>query len=220
MTSRVISCVAVALAVFAVACGDDIEPTAGRFDEANGDESSPTPTRETKPSSPGATTPAPGSGEPSPALPGDPAPPEQPTDPVTARTCSTAKDLGTISGDYGTGQVVAQGNCNDWVKVRVTEDVKYPVPDALEITATLISPNPDDFDLIAYVNAEADALECTTPTMKSELPSGRSDVLKLQWGEVYSANASDDSRTVSFEIRKKTPGCSVGQWSLLVQGNY
>lgn len=226
MTSRVMPFLAFALAAFAVACGDDSEPTAGRFDESNEDPSTAPPAAKPKSdagapktSSPSGSPSDPDS-QPAPGAPGDPTPPTRPSDPTPARACTTARDLGTISGDTEAGQVVAQGNCSDWVKVRVTEDDHYPVADPLKVTATLVSPNPDDFDLYAYVNEAADAVECSTVTAKSELPVSRSDVVKLSWGETYTANASDDSRTVTFEIRKKTQGCSVGQWSLVVDGNY
>jgi hypothetical protein len=215
------------LALFAVACGADTEQTTGRFDDESNSSGNEDPTaapRKASSSSGGAAAPAPGTPEgapePTPALPGDPAPPSKPVDPTpTARTCSGARDLGTISGDVGADQVVAQGNCSDWVKVRVTEKNTYPVGDSLEVTATLVSPSPDDFDVYAYVNEAADAIECSTVNIKSDLPASRSDVIKVEFGETYWPNASDDSRTVTFEVRKKTAGCSVGSWSLLVQGN-
>jgi hypothetical protein len=220
MTSRVTACLVVALAVAAVACGDDTGPTAGRFEDESVEGEGPPPAAADPKAASTQDPAAPKDGQPSPAAPGDTNPPAPPTDPAVARACSTARDLGTLSGDTGSAQIVANGNCNDWVKIRVTEDYNYPLPQAMRVTATLLSPNPDDFDLFAFVNEASDVRECSTVTGKSELPASRSDVVKLSWGEAYITNTSDDARTVSFEVRKKTPGCSMGQWSLVLQGNY
>lgn len=220
MTSRGVASLAVALALAAVACGEDTGPTAGRFEDESIEGAGAPPTA-ADPDGPGATTPPPtDETSPTPGAPGDPTPPAPPTDPGVARACGSARDLGTLSGDTGSAQIVASGTCSDWVKVRVTEDYTYPLPQAMRVTATLLSPNPDDFDLYALVNTAADAVECSTVAGKSELPASRSDVVKVTWGEAYITNTSDDARTVTFEVRKKTPGCSVGQWSLVVQGNY
>lgn len=230
MRLRVLLPFAALLSVSAAACAAETEEKTGRFDdesntsgEGNQDDESPAPRASSSTPAPGTTTspttPPGNEPAPTPGLPGDPTPPSTPTDPTPVRTCGAARDLGTISGDVGADQVVAQGNCSDWVKVRVTENNKYPVGDALEVSATLVSPSGEDFDLFAYVNDAADAIECTTVKAKSELPASRSDVLKVEFGETYYPNASDDSRTVTFEVRKKSGKCSVGSWSLVVQGN-
>ncbi len=221
MPLRVTASLALALALATVACGEDTGPTAGRFEDESIEGEGAPPSRAGDPDAPNAATPStPDGTTPTPGAPGDPTPPAPPTDPGAARACGSARDLGTLSGDTGSAQIVATGNCSDWVKVRVTEDYTYPLPQAMRVTATLLSPNPDDFDLYALVDTETDAPECTTVTAKSELPASRSDVVKLSWGEAYITNTTDDSRTVAFEIRKKTPGCSLAQWSLVVQGNY
>jgi hypothetical protein len=90
----------------------------------------------------------------------------------------------------------------------------------MKLTATLMSPDKEDFDLFVYVNASTDTLQCETPSGTSELPAGRSDVVRAEWGERYTANSSDDSRTVSVEVRKKGGGCGAHPWALLLQGNY
>lgn len=135
-------------------------------------------------------------------------------------TCRTARDLGAISGDTGTPTLSAQGKCGDWLRVRVTEDDHGVFANNLKLTATLVSPSGRDFDLALYVNKDADALECTTATDKSDLPAGRSDIVKLEWGEVYAGNLGDDSRTVSIQVTPKTGGCTQEAWTLLLQGNY
>lgn len=226
MRARILSLVAVSMSLFAVACGaDTAEPTGGRFDdEGDGQEQTDAPEQTSTPATSKQTPAETPTGseqgsQPTPAAPGDPTPPATPTNPTPTRSCGTAKDLGTISGDVGADQVVATGNCSDWVKVRVTENNSYPVIDSLEVTATLVSPTPEDYDLYAYVNEAADAVECSAVTAKSELAANRSDTFKFEWGEKYYPNASDDSRTVTFEVRKKGGGCGVGQWSLVVQGN-
>ena len=215
--SLISSALLLCLGAFATACmteNGDAGNEAGRFDDvvegtpngapAEGDQADPP---KNEPAAPEATD-GPGSPE-------EPPPPEAPE-----RTCREPRDLGAISGDKGTPSVTAQGSCDDWIRVRVTEDWAGPTAGAMKVTATLISPESENFDLYAYVNTEADLLECTTVHSKSELPSGRSDILKLQWGEQYTANNSVDARTVSFQVKNKAGGCAKQSWTLLVQGNY
>jgi len=146
--------------------------------------------------------------------------PATPTTTSSTRTCQTARDLGALSGDTGTPSVSAQGTCSDWLRVRVTEDWHGITPGTMKLTATLISPAREDFDVIVYLNPSADTLECSAAREKSELPTGRSDVAKASWGETLTFNRGDDSRTVSIEVKKKNGQCSSQPWSLLLQGHY
>jgi hypothetical protein len=197
----------------AAACGDaETSSEGGRFDEVT---SPPATARDAaadgEPSAPEAPGSSSGTATPSPpptTTPGEPA------------TCTTARDLGAISGDTGTASVTAQGTCSDWVRLRVTENDGGPFAATMKLTATLISPDKEDFDLFVHVNADSDVVECATVTGKSELPAGRSDIVKAEWGEQYVGNYSDDSRTVSVEVRKKTGRCATQPWALLLQGNY
>jgi hypothetical protein len=208
-----------------VACAEvpDEGDESGRFDEVTstpatsadknadaGSDLAATPTGE-------GSTPAPTPGTAPAPPPAAPAPPPA-TDP--GRTCQTARDLGALSGDTGTRSISAQGFCSDWLRVRVTEDWRGPTGGMMKVTATLISPDREDFDVIVYLNAASDVLECTTAMAKSELPAGRSDVARASWGERYTFNSGDDSRTVSVRIKKKSGTCSNQPWSLLLQGNY
>lgn len=135
-----------------------------------------------------------------------------------SNTCQTARDLGTIIGDDGEGAITAQGKCGEWIKVRVTETSGWATPNDLELSANLVSPTGADFDLFAYLNAEADTVVCDTPTMKSEKPSGN-DQLLLEWGETWTGNSADDSRTVMFQVVSKSGKCADDTWTLMLRGN-
>lgn len=138
--------------------------------------------------------------------------------PATENGCADARDLGSLSGDAA-GSLSAQGTCSEWLKVRVLESRTGPIAAAMKLKATLVSTNVD-FDLHVYVDASEDTTECTTETAKSENPLSRSDTAEATWGEGWLVNGSDDSRTVSIEVRAKDPtACGNGQWVLVLDGN-
>lgn len=143
-----------------------------------------------------------------------------PEPPGPTTTCRQPRDLGAIAGDDGTASVTAQGRCGEWLRIRVTESYTGIVAGPMRLTATLVSGGSDDFDLVAYMNKDTDLLECTTATDQSELPAGRSDVVKLLWGEEYTANSGDDSRTISLQVKGVGTDCGTQPWTLLLQGNY
>lgn len=209
------------VAMSLVACGAaDDGQTSGRFDESNTSpaKSKPSTSTDDDDSEDGVTNTKGGTKTDS-DTPGD----DDPTDPNSnsgeaSNSCDTARDLGAISGDVDAPQLTAQGTCSEWLRVRVTENDSYPIADDLKVLLTLVSPAGQNFDLFAYVDPEVDTLACETPTGSSEAPAGRSDELALAWGETYTANNSDDSRTVSIEIRSQG-ACTGGSWTLLVQGN-
>lgn len=139
--------------------------------------------------------------------------------PAPSTTCRSPRDLGAISGDTTSAAVRASGTCSQWLRVRVTENDTNPLGYPMTLRATLASPTGDDFDLYVYLNKDSDVLECSTPAASSQLPAARSDVVQLQWGEYWTANRSDDSRTVSIEVRHKSEGCAKVPWALIVEGN-
>jgi hypothetical protein len=200
------------LVSFLVGCAsEEASQEGGRFDEivspAPDADKKAEPPADAPPATPGALSPEPT--EETPAA----------SENAPASACRTARDLGAISGDTGTPSVSAQGTCSEWLRVRVTENWSGPTAGPMKLTATLISPDKEDFDVAVYVNAATDVLECSTLTEKSELPTG-SDIVKSQWGEQYTFNNGDDARTVSIEVKKKTGGCAKQPWALLLQGNY
>ncbi len=201
-----------------VACASETEDgSGGRFDDdieaptrsddvvatKDGDEQQPA-----APAADAPSTPAPGEEE------------KPATTPPQTNTCSTARDLGSIAGDADGSNVTAQGTCSEWLKIKVNETSSGALARAMKLTATLVSPANADFDLRVYVNKESDITECTTVTAKSELPASRSDVVKVEWGEGWTVNFGDDSRTVSIEVRAKDPSsCGKGNWALVLEGN-
>lgn len=208
------------LAALAVACasadGDDDERT--RFDgteaadagAATDAATATTPTETSKPAPPAQAKSDAGASKDAGA----------PVEQKSETTCREPKDLGMLAGDDGNASTSTQGKCSEWVRVRLVETYQGVFRGPMRLTATLVSPQAEDFDLVVYLNKDSDVLECNAATEKSELPGNRSDVVKLQWGEEYTANSSDDSRTASIEVRNKKPGCAASPWTLLLQGNY
>ena len=216
MRTRLPASLALLLSITLAACASEEETSqpGGRFDDVKGAPASGDSNKDEKPEAAPATPDSPAA--PGAATPPADAPPA--TDPP--RTCRAARDLGALSGDTGTTSVSAHGQCSDWLRVRVTEDWNGPTAGPMKMTATLISPDKEDFDVFVYLNTEADVLECAAVQGKSELPSGRSDIVKSQWGEQYTFNNASDARTVSVEVRKKSGTCANAAWALLLQGNY
>lgn len=204
----------VLLASALVACGSESEEfdDEGRFDDE------PTRTDDVVSKKPGKPK---GGDAPAPGAPEDSTPDaEEPGNTVATNTCETARDLGAIIGDAEGSTVTAQGSCSEWVRIRATEQRTGPLAAAMMVTATLVSPPGTNFDLRVLVNPEMDSVECSTESGRSDLPAGRSDIAKVQWGEGYLINGSDDSRPVSIEVRAKSPAdCGKGSWTLLIAGN-
>ncbi len=137
---------------------------------------------------------------------------------TSAATCSTAVDLGSISGDTGADTKTTTGYQAAWYKVRVTENDSSVFGTKLKVTVTLNSPASANYDLFVYLNTDTDAIECTTPNGSATGldPQTRS----ITWGEGTFSNNSDDSRTASIEIRPSGTSCSPGApWSLTVAGD-
>jgi len=138
---------------------------------------------------------------------------------ASSATCQTAMDLGSVSGDTGSGMKTASGYQAAWYRVRVTEDDSSPLGVKLSVTAQLASPASSNYDVLVYVNTGSDVVECATPS-GTLTTSGTTDAVRLLWGEGTIANNSDDSRTVSIEIRPITGGCAPAQpWQLTIIGN-
>ena len=139
---------------------------------------------------------------------------------TSTSTCATATPLGAISGDTGNAMVMASGYQAAWYQVRVTENDSGVFGVPMNVTAQLTSPAGTNYDLYLYVNAGSDVVECTTPTAMS-MNTGTTDQAHLTWGETGTfANGSDDSRTVSIEVRPVSGPCTPGAtYQLVVTGD-
>ena len=138
---------------------------------------------------------------------------------ASTSTCQAATDLGSISGDTGSDMVTANGYQSTWVKVRATEDDSGLSGRKLTVTAQLTSPANASYGVFVYVNSGNDVIECTTPS-GTPSTSGSTETVKVKWGEGSIPNGSDDSRTVSIEVRPMSSTCSAAQpWQLVVLGN-
>ncbi len=139
---------------------------------------------------------------------------------ASSATCPTALDLGTVSGDTGNATVTASGYLAGWYHLRVTENDSGVFGVAMTVTVQLTSPASEQYDVFLYVNTGTDAVECATPS-GSPTTAGTTESTKLNWGESGSfSNGSDDSRTVSIEIRPKPGSCVAAQpWQLTATGD-
>ena len=139
---------------------------------------------------------------------------------TTSQTCTAATALASVCGDTGADMQSASGYQAAWYSVRVTENDNSPFGQPMNLTVQLTSPAGENFDLYVYVNEGSDMVDCTSVTGMSTSTSG-ADSVSLTWGETGTfANDSDDSRTVSIEIRPVTTSCSSGStWQLTVFGD-
>lgn len=136
-------------------------------------------------------------------------------------TCQTAMMLGTVSGDSQNQKLTATGYRSAWHHVRVTENSSGVGGLSLRVAAKLTSPNAPMFDVFVYVNSGSDQTECSTTTGTTST-TGMTKQVRAEWGEGSISNGSDDSRTVSIEVRPlSASGCSAAaMWQLEVEGNW
>lgn len=135
-----------------------------------------------------------------------------------SNTCTTAKVLGSVSGDTAADVISANGTCSEWLRVRVTENDTSVIGAKLELTLTL-TPTGQDFDLLAYLDTAVDRLSCIAPLTRSEKPGTAVESITLSWGEGGTANNADDSRDVSILVLAKEPCVPGSTWALRVRGN-
>lgn len=134
--------------------------------------------------------------------------------------CTGATDLGSVSGDTGADVKTASGSGSQWFKVRVTEDDSSITAISLIVKAELTSPPGTNFDVFLYVAGGSSGQECSAVNASSTNASGL-DTAKSEFGEsgVFS-NGSDDSRTVSVEVRWISGTCSAATpWTLTIRGD-
>jgi hypothetical protein len=138
-----------------------------------------------------------------------------------ANTCSSARGLGTLSGDVGAEQKSIQGTRSEWLSVRVTEgQTGFSFGARMATTISLLSPTGSNYDLYVYYDPLVDAAQCTTVRASSTQQSCIGDSVHLTWGEGAAPNGDDDSRTISIEVRHASGTCKpTSAWILLVEGN-
>jgi hypothetical protein len=134
--------------------------------------------------------------------------------------CSAGTDLGTISGDTGADVKTASGTGSQWFTIRVNENDSSISPVTLLTKAELVSPPGTNFDVFIYVAGGSSGQECSAVKASSTHASG-ADSATAEWGEsgIFS-NGSDDSRTVTVEVRWVSGVCSTATpWALTVRGD-
>jgi hypothetical protein len=132
---------------------------------------------------------------------------------VSPNKCNSASDLGTISGDTGSGTKQATGHTSKWFRIRLTEDNFDPVP--LKLTAKLTSPAGSNFDLLVYV-PETDSVECSAVTAGST-SAGTSDSASVEVPDIFGPY---DDRSVTIEVRHVSGPCDPSKpWTLDLVGN-
>jgi hypothetical protein len=137
---------------------------------------------------------------------------------ASPNACTGATDLGSLSGDTGTGARTAQGSGSQWFKVRFTEDDSGLAGVNMLATMELKSPAGTNFDLYVYVPGNTTAVECSAVT-KSATSSG-TDIVSVDWGEGIIPNGASDDRNVIVEVRWKSGTCApTAKWTLTVRGN-
>jgi hypothetical protein len=134
--------------------------------------------------------------------------------------CTAGTDLGTISGDTGADVKTASGTGSQWFTIRVNENDSSISPMKLRTKAELVSPPGTNFDVFIYVAGGSSGQECSAVKASSTNASG-ADSATADWGESgLFSNGSDDSRTVTIEVRWISGVCSTAApWALTVRGN-
>lgn len=138
---------------------------------------------------------------------------------TSTASCAAAMDIGSVSGDSGNPMVTASGYQSGWFRVRVTEDDSSPIGTPMNVTVQLMSPPGTNYDLYLYVNTGSDVVECNSIS-GSGMSTQQLDSVSLSWGEGTVANGSDDTRSVSIEVRPVSGPCTMSQpYQLTVLGD-
>ncbi|HEX3483277.1 MAG TPA: hypothetical protein VHT91_50040 [Kofleriaceae bacterium] len=144
-------------------------------------------------------------------------PPGDAGDPVTCQSsdaCTTAKMLGTISGDAGNQTLTASGTRSAWFRVRATEDA-MPSDGSMRVLAKLTPPAGEDFDVLVYVDPDTDTVACPNAA-GTVTTGGPGKQVPVSWRDFL----DDASRTVSIEVRPRSASCSAtAKWQLVIEGN-
>jgi hypothetical protein len=137
---------------------------------------------------------------------------------ASPNVCAASTDLGTVSGDTGSGVKSASGSSSQWFKIRISEDDSSVFGSKMQVKAELTSAPGTNFDLFLYLAGNGSALSCSGVT-KSSTTTGF-DTASWEWGEGAFSNGSDDDRNVTVEVRWASGTCApTSKWSLTVRGN-
>jgi hypothetical protein len=136
-------------------------------------------------------------------------------------TCGGASDLGSLAGDDDPQTISRQGRGSQWFRVRVNETYGGATAAQMKLTLSLVSPPGTNYDLFTRIDPDSDRVVCSgNAVYASARPAGTTDEIVMRWGEQYTANNSDDSRTVTIFVQHVTGPCGPDdKWTLLVQGN-
>ena len=140
---------------------------------------------------------------------------------TSLNNCGAATDLGSVSGDTGADTKTAQGTGSEWLKVRVSESDSGLFGARMHAKVELQSPTGTNFDVFVYVAGKPMGQECSAVTASST-STGGFDSASMSWGESDGgfSNGSDDSRTVTVEVRHVSGTCAPdAKWTLTVRGN-
>jgi hypothetical protein len=125
-----------------------------------------------------------------------------------ASGCHAARYLGEIAGDSsGQTPLTTTGTGPEWLSVHVKEDSNSL--SGVKVHVKLTGQADADYDLFVYQPDSADAVACDTPTFMSTQPGFSAEELDASWSDTL---ASDDSRTLSIEVRHISDACS--GWTL------
>jgi hypothetical protein len=148
------------------------------------------------------------------SAPPDPAPGDGGATCQSSDVCTTAKTLGTVSGDTGSQTLTATGSQAAWFRVRATEDAT-PSDGSMQVLAKLTPPAGEDFDVFVYVNPDMDTVACPGGT-GTVTTGGPGKQVPASWRDFF----NDASRNVSIEVRPRSAACSpTAKWQLVIEGN-
>lgn len=139
----------------------------------------------------------------------------------SAECSSSYTDLGSLSGDKGSGVKTGSGSDSQWFHVFVSEDDSSLLT-SVDLRARItLSPTKGNFDLYVYRGkavADGGAIECSTVSNSSTNPTG-ADTIAMKWADNRPIGGSDDGRTLSIEVRATDAMCTDASWTLTVEGN-
>jgi hypothetical protein len=219
----VLTFVAIGWSAFLPQCGSDERDSLGSFPQSNrltdaGADAEPDPAtsgnRDLVPSPP-------------PAAEEDAGPSEDTTacNLPTNNSCETAKDLGTVQGDYtvdldeGKNVLRFEGTSSQWVGFRVHENNPSVFSHGMEFHATLESPAGTDFNLEVYMkkgNSEPSVVECNLMEASSSNTGTSADSVTVKWGDGFN---HDDSKQVRLVVNHASGPCTPDKkWKLTIRG--
>ena len=127
---------------------------------------------------------------------------------VDSPACTDFLDLGSLSGDVGTGVLTDSYTGSFWDRVQLTEDNNGDV--YLSATITLTVPPGIDYDLYLYCGACAGGAVAS-----STLGAGSTEVVRARWDDDF---GQVDDGVILIEVRY-FGGSSPTPWTLRIDAN-